>query len=164
MKIEIYSKQELCEKALLPFAPRTSLISIGDTNEDMPELKNTPQNLLRLNFDDITVAEAKEEYLLPSDYPDDKIAAKLKQRGINLFDDEMAKKIADFVFAHECETDILICQCRYGQSRSAGCATAITQYYYGNGINIFADDRYYPNKLVYRKVLAALNNYVAKVK
>lgn len=164
MKIEIYSKQELCEKALLPFAPNTSLISIGDTDEDMPRLKNKPQNVLRLHFDDITLTEAKEEYLLPSDYPDDKIVAKLKQRGINIFDDETAKKIADFVFAHKDETDTLICQCFYGQSRSAGCAAAITQYFHGNGIEIFADDRYYPNKLVYRKVLAALNNYVATAK
>ena len=163
MKIEICSKKEICEKALLPFAPRTSLISIGDTDEEPTELKNKPQNILRLNFDDITFAEAKEEYLLPSDYPDDKIASKLKRHGINFFDDEMAKIIADFVFAHKDETDILICQCHYGQSRSTGCAAAITQYYYGNGIDIFADDRYYPNKLVYRKVLAALNEYRIKV-
>ncbi|MDY5263897.1 MAG: hypothetical protein SPH07_02485 [Eubacteriales bacterium] len=158
MKIEIYSKQGLCEKALLPFAPRTSLISIGNTDEELPELKNKPQNMLRVNFDDITLTEVKNEYLLPSDYPDDKIVAKLKQHGINFIDDETAKKIADFIVTHVHETDTLICQCFYGQSRSAGCAAAITQYYYGNGIDIFADDRYYPNKLVYRKVLVALNN------
>lgn len=118
--------------------------------------------MLRLNFDDITFAEAKEEYLLPSDYPDDKIASELKKHGINFFDDEMAKRIADFVLTHAEETDVLICQCYYGQSRSAGCAAAITQYFYGKGIDIFADDRYYPNKLVYRKVLAALGGYKIK--
>ena len=50
----------------------------------------------------------------------------------------------------------IICQCEYGQSRSAGCAAAILQHYTKNGIDIFADYRYYPNQLVYHKVYDAL--------
>ena len=50
----------------------------------------------------------------------------------------------------------IICQCEYGQSRSAACAAAIKEYYDKNGIEIFADYRYYPNQLVFNKLLCAL--------
>lgn len=50
----------------------------------------------------------------------------------------------------------IICQCDYGQSRSAACAAAILEFYEKNGITIFADYRYYPNQLVFNKVLEAL--------
>lgn len=66
--------------------------------------------------------------------------------------DELAKFIDK---AKENGLDI-ICQCDYGQSRSAACAAAILQYYEGCGIDIFADYRYYPNQLVYHKIFDAL--------
>lgn len=50
----------------------------------------------------------------------------------------------------------IICQCEYGQSRSAACAAAIREYYCKDGISIFADYRYYPNQLIFNKVLKAL--------
>lgn len=64
-------------------------------------------------------------------------------------------------FIHQAYRDgfDIICQCDYGQSRSAACAAAILQYYQGRGIDIFADDRYYPNQLVYHKVFDALEAY-----
>ena len=67
-----------------------------------------------------------------------------------------AKRLALFVkTAVECNLDI-ICQCEYGQSRSAACAAAIKEYYNHDGISIFADYRYYPNQLIFNKVLDAL--------
>lgn len=51
----------------------------------------------------------------------------------------------------------IICQCEYGQSRSAACAAAILEYYYHNGISVFADYRYYPNQLIYNKLKNALD-------
>ena len=67
-----------------------------------------------------------------------------------------ADRIADFIRkAHDDGLDIL-CQCEYGQSRSAACAAAIAEYYDHNGIEIFADYRYYPNQLVYHKIIDAL--------
>lgn len=51
----------------------------------------------------------------------------------------------------------IACQCEYGQSRSAACAAAIREHFYGDGIEIFADYRYYPNQLVYNKMKAALD-------
>ena len=50
----------------------------------------------------------------------------------------------------------IICQCDYGQSRSAACAAAILQHFEGRGIDVFSDYRYYPNQLVYHKVFDAL--------
>ncbi len=50
----------------------------------------------------------------------------------------------------------IICQCEYGQSRSAACAAAIQEYFEKNGIEIFADYRYYPNQMIFNKLLQAL--------
>ena len=66
--------------------------------------------------------------------------------------DELAKFIRE---AKANDLDI-ICQCDYGQSRSAACAAAILQHFEGNGITVFADYRYYPNQLVYHKIFDAL--------
>ena len=72
--------------------------------------------------------------------------------------EELAKFIYD---AMENRYDI-ICQCEFGQSRSAGCAAAIREHFYGDGIRIFADYRYYPNQMVYHKVYDALNEERAR--
>lgn len=58
----------------------------------------------------------------------------------------------------------IICQCDYGQSRSAACAAAILEHFERNGISIFADYRYYPNQLVFNKVLEALRRRSAQDK
>lgn len=79
----------------------------------------------------------------------------LLARNVHIFSDEQARQIAEFIFAHN-DTEALICQCHYGESRSAGCAAAVAEYFYGSGIDIFAVERYCPNKLVYKKVLKAL--------
>ena len=72
--------------------------------------------------------------------------------------EELAKFIYDAVGTRY---DI-ICQCEFGQSRSAGCAAAIREHFYGDGIRIFADYRYYPNQMVYHKVYDALNEELAR--
>lgn len=67
-----------------------------------------------------------------------------------------AEELAEFISeAYEKGMDI-ICQCEYGQSRSAACAAAILEFYEKNGISIFADYRYYPNQLIFNKVLDSL--------
>lgn len=71
-----------------------------------------------------------------------------------------ADTLAEFIYnAKEDGLDI-ICQCEYGQSRSAGCAAAILQHFSKNGIDIFTDYRYYPNQIVYHKVFDALTKYL----
>lgn len=65
---------------------------------------------------------------------------------------ELAKFIANAVANHY----TIICQCEYGQSRSAACAAAIKEFYEKSGIQIFANYKYYPNQLIFNKLLEAL--------
>lgn len=67
-----------------------------------------------------------------------------------------ADELAAFIVRSYMERKNIICQCEYGQSRSAGCAAAILEYFYGNGISVFADYNYYPNQVVFHKVYDAL--------
>ena len=66
------------------------------------------------------------------------------------------EELARFIYNAVKEKRRIICQCDYGQSRSAACAAAILQHFCGRGIDIFADYRYYPNQLVYHKVMEGL--------
>lgn len=67
-----------------------------------------------------------------------------------------ADDLARFILTAEADGLDFICQCEYGQSRSAGCSAAILEYFCKTGISVFADYRYYPNQMVYNKVYEAL--------
>ena len=67
-----------------------------------------------------------------------------------------AEQLSDFIIESVNESRNIICQCEYGQSRSAACAAAIKEYLDKSGIEIFADCRYYPNQLIFNKLLEAL--------
>ena len=69
-----------------------------------------------------------------------------------------ANEIAKFILSAANDGLDFICQCEYGQSRSAACAAAIKEYFNHSGIEIFADYRYYPNQLVFNKILNALKD------
>ena len=149
MKIEIHSIQSLKKRAHKPFAPDTALISIGDFGTELPSLEYKPAHILRLEFDDVTLSEI--DYESSGRY------------AFRLFSEDQANQIADFVYRYweSCET--LLCQCHYGQSRSAAVA-AIKEHFYHNGIEIFADEqeRYCPNVYVFRLTLRALRNREAE--
>ena len=67
-----------------------------------------------------------------------------------------AEELAEFILGAETDGLDFICQCEYGQSRSAGCAAAILEYFCKTGISVFSDYRYYPNQMVFNKVAEAL--------
>ena len=67
--------------------------------------------------------------------------------------------MAEFIYSAETEGYDIICQCEYGESRSSGCAAAILEHFYKNGISVFADYRYYPNQVIYHKVLESLEKF-----
>lgn len=67
-----------------------------------------------------------------------------------------ADDLARFIISAVSDGCDIICQCEYGQSRSAACAAAIQEFFDRSGIEVFADYRYYPNQLVFNKLLAAL--------
>ena len=153
MKIEIESRKGITARAKAPFSARTALISVTDSDYVFAALDNKPEYLLQMKFDDVS-DEIFEEIL--GRKPTETEVLQLAEK-FHMFNEKHAEKIAVFCKSISGKADTLICQCEYGQSRSAGIAAAIRQFLYGDGIEIFADDRYYPNKLVYKKVLDALN-------
>lgn len=125
--------------------------------------KGFPENTAVISFYDPVMQKLDDNYC-PVDYQGKPVALMqiaLFDTGENEVDDydsyfPEAQQLAKYIHsANEKGLDI-ICQCDYGQSRSAGCAAAILQYFYGNGIYIFADSRYCPNQMVFNKVLDAL--------
>ena len=150
MKIEIHSIQSLKRLAHKPFAPDTALISIGDFGKELPLLEYKPAHILRMEFDDVTPSEIDYE--------------SSERYAFRLFSEEQANQIADFVYRYWESRGTLLCQCHYGQSRSAAVAAAIKEHFYHNGIEIFADEqeRYCPNVYVFRLTLRALRNREAE--
>ena len=73
-----------------------------------------------------------------------------------------AEKVAVFIHENMKAGRDIVCQCEFGQSRSAGCAAAIREFYFGDGIRIFADYRYIPSQLVFNKIYDALKNTADK--
>ena len=136
IKIEIESRESVAIRAKEPFSHFTALISVADANADFAVLECEPPRVLQVKFDDVD----------ETDEPQDKR---------HMLTDGQANSIAEFIKNANIRANTLIVQCEYGQSRSAAIAAA-RQYYYGDGIEIFADERYYPNKFVYHKVLNAL--------
>lgn len=150
MKVEIHSIQSLKRRAHKPFAPDTALISIGDFGKELPLLEYKPAHILRMEFDDVTPSEIDCE--------------SSERYAFRLFSEEQANQIADFVYRYWESRGTLLCQCHYGQSRSAAVAAAIKEHFYHNGIEIFADEqeRYCPNVYVFRLTLRALRNREAE--
>lgn len=150
MNVEIHSIQSLKRRAHKPFAPDTALISIGDFGKELPLLEYKPAHILRMEFDDVTPSEIDYE--------------SSERYAFRLFSEEQANQIADFVYRYWESRGTLLCQCHYGQSRSAAVAAAIKEHFYHNGIEIFADEqeRYCPNVYVFRLTLRALRNREAE--
>lgn len=67
-----------------------------------------------------------------------------------------ADALADFIRQAAADGMDIVCQCDYGQSRSAACCAAILEFYESRGIEIFANYAYYPNQVVFNRVLEAL--------
>jgi len=74
-----------------------------------------------------------------------------------------AGALAEFILNAEKDGLDIICQCDYGQSRSAACAAAILEHFFRTGISIFADYRYYPNQLVFNRILEALKSVSERI-
>lgn len=127
-----------------------------------------PQNIAVISFVDSMLEDSDEEDYAPVDYSgkakryfqiaiQDIHYDELEEYGMNYRDYfPEADGLAEFVIQSEEDGFDIICQCEYGQSRSAGCAAAILEFFYHNGISIFADYKYCPNQMVFHKVYDAL--------
>jgi predicted protein tyrosine phosphatase len=155
MIIKIHSAEKLEKLAKTPFPPKTALISISDPGDEPVEMSYEPDYVLRLAFDDVSLEEIIEGYS-PADMSEETIIKNFESKNLYIFTQKQAQEIAEFIIPLKSEIDLLICQCYYGESRSAGCAAAITEFLYGKGIEIFADYKYCPNKRVYHKLIEAL--------
>lgn len=134
--------------------------------------KNFPDNVAVISFYD-PPTKGNNFFIPPVDYSDK--TKRVFQIAINDIDLEClgeygfdfetyfteAEELAEFIYAAKADGLDIICQCEYGQSRSAACAAAILEHFNKNGISIFADYRYYPNQLVYNKIFGALEAYKA---
>ena len=152
MKIEIESRESIIARAKEPFPEGTALISITDPDNDFAVLENKPEYLLQMKFDDVSNGDLDE---ILCGFPAIAEAMQTAKK-LQWFTDEQAQEVVAFYKSIVGRAKRLICQCEYGKSRSAGIAAAIGQYMYGRGIEVFTDERYYPNKLVCKKVLTAL--------
>ena len=156
MKIRITSREGIDAYAGNLFPPKTALISITDTDADFAELANVPDFLLQLKFDDIVSEDAEFEFEHKMGRKPTEEEKLVLAQSFRVISDAQAEEIAAFVYSVKNDADMLICQCEYGQSRSAAIAAAVVEHFQGRGIVVFADDRYFPNKLIYKKVLLAL--------
>lgn len=139
MFVRIYSRKEM-ESAIVKgdIWGRSAIISFCDSGtspRDRVNFSGAYDRVMYVELDDLDIDEV-------DDYDRFFLEA-----------DEVAQFIID---AFNDDVICLICQCEYGESRSAGCAAAIKEYFYKEGIEIFREYRYYPNKLVYNKLFDAL--------
>ena len=156
MKILIKSRSEIEMMSQTHFPAHTALISITDAYCAFAKLANQPEYLLQISFDDVDNDVFVDELgRKPSE--EERHALETKY---NMLTDAQALQIATFYFDHKDAMSTLICQCEHGQSRSAAVAAAILEFRCRRGIAIFSHDNYYPNKVVFRKVLGALKNCI----
>ncbi len=149
MNVFIYSREEI-ETIISEgkFPKNTAVISFFD-----PAIKRIDADYTHIDYSGVC------DCVFYSELDDLDIDA-LKDKGYtyDLYFPE-ADKIAEFIYkAFNSGMDI-ICQCEYGQSRSAGCAAAILEHFYHTGITVFADYKRYPSQVVYHKISDALEHY-----
>ena len=153
MKVLIKSRNDIEIMASKPFKQKTALISITDYDWDFAELKYNPDYLLQLAFYDVD-NDVFEDELRRKPTNDERVSVEYKY---HMMTDNQASQIAEFYKNLRNKADVLICQCEHGQSRSAAIAAAILEYSCKKGIIIFTHDKYYPNKMIFNKVLTQLN-------
>lgn len=145
MQVSIFSRESIEELLQNQFPDNTAVISFYD-----PPSKRTGEVFSPVNYSD----KVNRVFKVPLYDIDIEI---LEDYGLT-FESYFPEvnELAKFIRKAVDDGMNLICQCEYGQSRSAACAAAILEFYEKNGISIFADYRYYPNQLVFNKVKKAL--------
>lgn len=144
MTINIYSREKIEQLLETNFPTNTAVISFYDPPkpkgfwEKPVDYSGKTNHLFQVAVNDIDI-DVLEEFGFTFD---------------TYFTE--ADELAEFIYEAVKKGMNIICQCEYGQSRSAACAAAILEHFEKNGISIFRDYRYYPNQLIFNKVLDAL--------
>lgn len=152
MKIQIENRKTIEKIAQNPFLPDVAVISICDSDCEFAEMIYKPDSLLCVRFDDIG-EDIYEDILGRNPTPQERRAIEKKYHMIT---DRKAVEIAEFYFHVKEKAKTLICQCEHGESRSVAVAAAISEFENREGLRYFIDEKYFPNKLVFRKVFTAL--------
>ena len=156
MKTLIKSRSNIERLAEKPFSKGTMLISITDIDDQPVSLMNEPEYLIRVSFNDVDNDVIQDEIgRKPTE--EERISIEKKY---GMISDEQAREIGRFYYNHKDKITTLICQCEHGQSRSAAVAAAIMEFRNRRGIEIFSHDNFYPNKVVFRKILQALKDQI----
>lgn len=145
MNVSIYSREAILQIiAERKFPENTAVISFYDS-----EIKHIDKDYTHVDYsgvcDTVFYSEVDDldiDYLAEQGYTYDTYFPE-------------ADKMAVFIVKSFINGKNIICQCEYGQSRSAGCAAAILEYFYGNGVSVFSDYSYYPNQVVFHKIYDA---------
>lgn len=146
MKVEIYSKTAVKKLIDSEFPKNAAVISFYSSKKKEHRVfyETVCQRVFYINIPDIDIEILGDYGYTYDTYLRD------------------ADKLARFIYEAVEDGFDIICQCDYGQSRSAACAAAILQHFERRGIDIFADYRYYPNQLVYHKIYDALERIKGK--
>ncbi|MCR5743191.1 MAG: hypothetical protein K6F92_05665 [Lachnospiraceae bacterium] len=146
MKVFVYSREAI-ELIISQgeFPKNTAVISFSD-----PELRLIDKNYAPVDYSRVG---CEVFYCDVDDYDLDS----LEEEGFT-YDSFFPEAASLAKYINRCflEGKDIICQCEYGQSRSAGCAAAILEHYYRRGIDIFTSYDYFPNLVIYHKVFNAL--------
>lgn len=144
MQVEIYSRETIEKLIENDFPKNTAVISFYDPpgwfgdRKTAVDYKGKAAKLFQVAVNDIDIEELAEYNLTLEEY--------FLEAG----------ELAEFIYEAYNDGLDIICQCEYGQSRSAACAAATLEHFEKNGISVFRDYRYYPNKLIFNKMFDAL--------
>lgn len=152
MRLQIENRKTIEKIAQNPFLSGVAVISICDFDCEFAEMIYKPDYLLCVRFDDIG-EDIYEDILGRNPTPQERRAIEKKYHMIT---DRQALEIAEFYFHVKEKAKTLICQCEHGESRSVAVAAAISEFESREGLQYFIDEKYFPNKLVFRKVFTAL--------
>ena len=135
MNIRIMSRAEMEKQLEKGFEEETAVISFydpesGDENYVTVDYSGQDIRLFQVGVRDIDMSSLKRYGMSYNDYFPE------------------ADRLAEFILHAVNDACEIICQCDYGQSRSAACAAAILEHFEKKGISIFFDIKYLPNQMI----------------
>lgn len=151
-KLLVMNRAQVEARSEKGFKPHTLLISINDYDASGVKMKHFPEFFIRMEFNDVDGEVYLDAYGKPLSAQDQKIAEE-KYHPINNW---QAKKIARVYLQVKDRAQVVICQCEHGESRSTAIAAAIAEFESKDGLRYFIDDKYCPNKFVFRKIYDSL--------
>lgn len=129
MKVKVMDREARMDMAKNPFSADAAVISITDSDREDVVLTHAPAQILWLKCDDVS-EEIFEEVL--GRKPGVREVHQICRR-FHMLSREQIGQLMDFILSLKA-SDTLICQCEYGQSRSAAVAEAVAEYSEGRGI------------------------------